>query len=407
MDRKAIPLFAGSFIILSIGLGLFPLLPLYAAEFGATPTAIGLFLALVYLANAAGYALPGWLPAGRPRRWVLALVYWSGVPALALLGHATAFWQVIGLTSLLWFSGGAALAHISVVIGLTAGKQSRGRSFGLNNMAYPLGALAGGATFGPLIATQGYGFLFTALAAVWVAVPVIGSSLPVPGAAARPSPRATPGQAAPRPSGSFATLLSLALLSATAIGASRLGMVLLMQALDYSPSQVSFTNLVSGLATVPAVLLMGAASDRVGRERVLALVYGLATAGAAGLAAASQPWHFWLAATALLVAFSANQALTRALAADRLRPEELARRLPRLLAVSSIAGIISYAATGFVVDHLGRNAIFFVSAGLAVAAAAQLARLSAAGRGGQRAHAGTPHFPEPAPAVARGSVEGS
>ena len=41
-------------------MGLLPLLPIYVAQFGALPTVAGLYLAVVYIANAIGSMLTGW-----------------------------------------------------------------------------------------------------------------------------------------------------------------------------------------------------------------------------------------------------------------------------------------------------------------------------------------------------------
>ena len=47
-------LFLSSVIVLFVGMGLFPVLPLYAAQLGASRTTIGLLFSLMYAANSAG-----------------------------------------------------------------------------------------------------------------------------------------------------------------------------------------------------------------------------------------------------------------------------------------------------------------------------------------------------------------
>src|SRR5512135_340585 len=49
-NTQLLYLFVSSFIILFVGMGLFPVLPVYAAEFGASRTVIGIYYALMYAA---------------------------------------------------------------------------------------------------------------------------------------------------------------------------------------------------------------------------------------------------------------------------------------------------------------------------------------------------------------------
>jgi predicted MFS family arabinose efflux permease len=58
-NKQLIYLFLCNFSILFIGFGLFPLLPLYAAEFGASASFIGFYLAVTYIAISVGSILAG------------------------------------------------------------------------------------------------------------------------------------------------------------------------------------------------------------------------------------------------------------------------------------------------------------------------------------------------------------
>src|SRR6266496_2868342 len=73
--RMFIMLFICHAVPLFICMGLFPLLPLYAARFGATRTDIGVFYEVVYIASTAGVLGTGWLAA----IWVIQ-------PVVGLLG---------------------------------------------------------------------------------------------------------------------------------------------------------------------------------------------------------------------------------------------------------------------------------------------------------------------------------
>jgi MFS family permease len=376
-NKPLLYLFLSSFIILFVGMGLFPVLPLYDAQFGATRTVIGVHFALMYVANTLGHMLTGWLADRLTPRGAFVGAGVLGIPVLVLLGQATGLWQVIVLTAAAWFLGGLGRALVNVFIGLHANGKSRAISFSLAFLAYPLGAAFGGGTIGQLVTWQGYPFMFAVLGAVWAVLPAIG----LLGLKGRPVSRL--GRTAPMAEPSehmglgriFTQLLAVSFLSATAINVSRLGLPLSMQALDFPPSAITGASVVSGLATAPVVLLIGALSDRLGRKRFLALVYVLAAGGALVLIAARELWHFWLAATAMLVALCANGALTSALAADMLSREALRRRLPWITTVGAFASVLSFAGAGYVMDAFGASTLYLVAAGLAGAAALQLSRL--------------------------------
>lgn len=366
-------LFTSSFIVLFVGMGLFPVLPLYATEFGASKTIVGIYFAVMYISNAAGSMMPAWLADRLTRKGLFIASSVMGIPALFLLSRADALWQVVLLTSVLWFSGGLVLALVSVFTGLYSEGRSRGKSFSLMSLPMPLGALIGGAVVGSLISRQGYAFMFTVLGVVWTVLPLIGLLV----LEDRQSPKSVSSEAQilPTPlrfSPSFYLLLGLTLVSTVAISAGRLGTSLSMQSLNFSPSAIASSATVSGLVTIPLTLLIGVLSDRMGRERFLIINYLLAAIGALTLVLAAQLWQFWLAATLLLVAISSSSAMASALVTDILQPSALTRGLSWLKGMSSIAGIISFAGTGFLLDNSGPQTLYLVALILPVIAAAVL-----------------------------------
>jgi hypothetical protein len=113
-------------------------------------------------------------------------------------------------------------------------------------------------------------------------------------------------------------------------------------------------------------------SDRLGRRRFLTLGYLLAAAGALLLILASQLWHFWLAATFVLIARSVSSSVGAALATDILAPEELGRGLARLNAANWITGVVAFGGAGYVIQTLGTPALYGMAAALALGAVVQL-----------------------------------
>jgi MFS family permease len=339
-------------IPLVVGMGLFPILPLYATEVGATTTQVGLLYAVTYAASVAGITLTGWLDGRVPRKALFVAGGSLGVPALALLGQATALWQVVILTAAIWFSGAVTISLVNVFTGLISEGGSRGASFSLMFMAYPLGAVVGGGAVSQLVASYGYPLMFTVLAGVWAALPSIGL-LGLHGIRGDGPARARPeGGSAPRLGQSFQRLLLAFLLSGVAINVSRLATLLAMEGLGFSASAAASTALVSGLIAAPLTLLIGALSDRLGHRRCLIGAYALAVGGAAMLLVATQLWHFWVVATLLFVAWCVNSSAASALAASTLPPEALGHGLPRLNAMDSVASILGFAGTGFLMDTL-------------------------------------------------------
>jgi MFS family permease len=374
-------LFLVNFVIFFVGMGLSPLLAVYATGFGATPTLVGLYMAFISMAISAGTLLTGRLVARMGHRVAFLGAGVLGIPALILMGHATALWQAVLLTGVVWFSGGVGTASVSVLTGLYADDKSRGKSFGLMFLALPLAGVFGGVIVGQLVTWQGYPLMFAVLAGVWSAWPLVGMIVlgDVPAAAAAGPGQASGGRSS-RPGAIFLLLLVVVFLSSASNSIGWLGMSLSMQALAFSPGAMASTSTVGGLVTIPVALLMGALSDRMGRRTIVAAAYLLASGGILSLGMASQLWQFWLATALLFLIRSANGSVAAALAADILAPEALNRGLPRLNAMTWLAGIAGSAGAGYLIDALGISALYVLAAGLGVLATAALALLPLAGR---------------------------
>lgn len=377
-DRQLLYLFVSSFTILFVGMGLFPVLPVYAAEFGASRAVIGLYYGLMYASNAAGAMLTHRLARYLSRKGLFITIGVLGIPALMLLGRATALREVIVLTAVVWFCGGVGLALVNIFTGLHASRANRGTSFSLMFLAFPLGAVFGGFAVGQLVRSANYLMMFVALGAVWAILPVVGAfglkdedALHAGG-----TPRATSAQPSDARLGSaFYRLLFGVLLSAVAINIGRLGMALSMQALNFSASDIASTATVSGLLATPLALLIGALSDRWGRKPFLLVGYIMAAGSVLTLAIATELWMFWLAATLTLVALCTNGALASALVADLVTSQAMQRGLPWIGAMNPIAGVLSFMSIGYALDAFGPAPVFVTAAGTALVAALLLSSL--------------------------------
>lgn len=369
-------LFLGSFVILLAGMGLFPILPLVAMQYGATRTEAGLFLTILYVAITVGSFTPGWLAGRVSRRTQFIAASLVGMAGLVLMGQVTTFWGLVGATAVAWFSGGVGLALISVFTALAAGEKRRGRSFGLMSLATPLGSLLGGFFVGALLTWRDYATLFQVFAVIWLALPLIGLfGLPRQDDGPRSAATGQARQARQPLGATFYTLGLISLLAAVAVNVGRFGTTVSMQALDFSADAVASTAAVSGLVTMPIVLSIGALSDRMGRKQFLALGYLLSAVAVAVLLTAVHLWHFWLAATLVLVSRSVSDSVSAALAADLLEPAAVARGLPLLNGLIRAGGIVSFAGAGWVMDGWGTWTLYGITAVFALVAALQLSLL--------------------------------
>ncbi|HZW04588.1 MAG TPA: MFS transporter, partial [Anaerolineaceae bacterium] len=135
--------------------------------------------------------------------------------------------------------------------------------------------------------------------------------------------------------------------------AGRLSTSLVMMDSNFSAAAISSATAVSGLAAIPAMLLFGFVSDRLGRAHSLALAYLLCASGALMLFLAAALWQFWVAASLIMIAFCANASMNSALVTDQLSPQNLSRGLSILSTSNSTGGIISFISAGIVIDRFG------------------------------------------------------
>jgi MFS family permease len=361
------PLFLSSFAILFVGFGLFPLLPVYAAGFGATPTVVGFYLAATYSSITLGTLLSGWLPGYISRKLVFICAGLLGAPALILMGHATALWQVILLTCVVWFTGGIGLSLISVFIGLRADDTSRGRWFSLVALTNPLGAVIGGSVVSWIVGYKGYSLMFTLLGFVYAIWPLVGLLKVQDQPIGRTDNRKSSQYTSRISSLGYRLLLLAVLCSALTISVVRMGLSLSMKASQFSPSAISGSNVIGGLVTIPVVLAIGGLSDRLGKRLFLALGYLLAVIGSLVLLKSTQIWHFWIVAAAVLTSRTISSAMAPALATDILPKETLQRYLPILNTMAWLSGVLGFAATGFVFDTLGPGELYLMAASLSMA----------------------------------------
>jgi len=375
-SKKLMFLFLSNLTVLSIGGGIFPILPLYAAEFGATPTMIGMNYSIMSVASVVGTFVTSKLVQHVSPRKLFIAGGFLGIGALMWLAVAAAFWHVVVATSVIWFCGAIVIPLVGVFTGMLADEESRGKSFTLMYLAYPLGALIGGVVVSQIVDWQGYAAMFVGLAAVWSVLPVIGAFALKDVSAPQAEEKKAEHSSSKAGFGlNFYLLLAAFLLSTVAGGAARMGTSFSMQALDFSAAQVASTATISGFVAIPFTFIIGSLADRFGHKRFLAISYLLVAAGAGTLMVSTQLWQFWLAATLLMIAFCVNFAVASAFTSAILSPEVRSRGLPWINALEAVANIASFAATGYLIDTANPNVVYVIASGLAAAAILQLTQI--------------------------------
>lgn len=391
-NRQLVYLFLCNFSILFVGFGLFPILPLHAAELGAGASFIGIYLGITYIAISIGSILAGQLSGRLPRRVLLIASGLAGIPALVLLGQAQDLWQVVALTALVWFAGGVGLAVLNVLAGLRTDSSRRGKAFGLLALASPLGALIGGLVVGRSLELGGYPLMFLVIAVIWSMFPILAITRlqDQPDCDAPPVSSSQASVSSGRPGWVFMLLLITVLLASMTVSVGRMGLSLEMKDHQYSASDVSTANAIGGLVTIPVTLLTGAFSDRLGRKRFLFVGYLVAMGSALLLLLARELWQFWLVSSLVLSSRSVVSAMSPAYTTDLVRRRFLGKALPLVGTMNWASGVAGFAGAGYILDTFGAAVLYGATAFTALLAAILLAYLPASLR---------PQVSQPAAAV--------
>ena len=303
---------------------------------------------------AVGTLASGWI-SERFQKHKLTIIVAAiiSIPAILLMGQAGNLAQLTVFTMLAWLAGGTTIAMINILTGLYADPAQRGRIFGTIGLALGTGQVLGGLSAGPVVERWGFSALFVFAALPWLlpllAAPFL-SDKRIEQTQARVSRPASLG-------GGFWLLILAALFcSILAMGGS-LARPLAMNDLGFDASAIASTAAVSGMIVLPLPFVIGWASDRFGRKRVLAVCYGAVGLGALMLITASSLWHFWLS-TILFTVNVTSLSAGSALVTDLVRPQSLSVALSRYAASVWIAGVIGFGATGFIMQQFGLQSTF-------------------------------------------------
>jgi len=356
-----------SLIPWTCGNGLLPLLPVYAARLGANSAVAGYYLAFAYIAIALGAISAGWVSDGLHRR-KLPLIIASSlmVPLVWLLGHVHTIWELTVFTAIIWLCGGLGLALISILAGLSAGENERGKIFGTLALTSGLGALIGGLGVGWLVDRWGYISMFNILAIFSAAWPLVALLLEEKDKK-QPQVINTHEEKSPGMGKSFYWLFTATLLFAIPGFFAALIRSLVMNKLGFSPLDINSTGAIGGLVAMPFPLLMGWISDRIGRKTFLYTAYLLGFASFVLLAFSTALWHF-LAAFALGGIAGGAYGVGNALVTDLVPRESIGKGLAVIASAEWIGAVVGFATAGYLLQNLGLALTFTIGGCVALAA---------------------------------------
>lgn len=354
MSRKQLlALFLCSLVPWTIGNGIAPLLPMQAADLGASQAVAGYCLSLSHLAMAAGTVTAGWLSDRFGRRKMPAMVAGLvSIPALYLMGQATTLWGLAVALAAWFFGAGLIIALLSIAAGLCAEGNQRGKVFGLLALAPELGALLGAPLGGPVADRFGYPAMYAVLSAVGMAMPLLGLLWEERAVTAVERRRIASAARRAGLGRSFHLLIVASLGAAVASFVFFLGRSFAMAEQGFSSAALSSAGAIGGVMALPFPLLVGWLSDRLGRKRFVALSFLSVTAGLVALYASTCLWHFWVASMLFTLSFISGP-VGSALVIDLVPQESLGRGLAVYSATTWLGGIAGCAITGCATQCFG------------------------------------------------------
>jgi MFS family permease len=346
------------------GVGIMTILPVYLKQLGAAPSFTGFFYALLFVALGSSAYLGGWISdrfQAHKRTSILASILitisFSGMLfAKTLPVFAIAMW-------LSWFLGGLHIFTVYTMVGLQAGGHERGRIFGVLAFAGNIGTIVSGFLYGWIVDRSGFSVLFIISIIIgfgWIIAASFYEKVTVPAAESVRPEKAPAVNRIFNLGMSFNALFFAVILGWIAIHSGKLGTSLSMSLLGYSTFDISRSNGIAALVTMPVPLVLGWLSDRVGRKRLLLMLNGAAVISLLILSSFQTLPGFWVASSLLSLCATIG-VLSQALTVDLVPQTSLGLGLSLLTIANHIGGIIGSFLLGNGFQYLGLMETFQIS----------------------------------------------
>jgi MFS family permease len=361
------------------GVGLATILPVYLTQLGADASFIGLFYSLLFLALGASGLLAGWMVDrfGNHRKLAIISTWLAVLTSIPIVYGRSLPVFAAGMIST-WFLAGFFLAILYILVGLMAHEKERGTAFGVLALASGIGTIISGFLYGQIADRFGFPVLFTLVLGIAVLWGIGSFFFPQPehrGQTAKKSvnqPAQPPDGKQPQPGGLLGLgvpfmLLFFASLSAwMLINGGKLAISMAMIHYEFNTSQISTSNAIGGLISLPVPLLLGWVSDRFGRKHLLLALNFLGLAALLVLTWQHSLAAFW-AASALFSLYSTIGVINQALTTDLIPRRSIGIGMSMIGATSSLSGILSSILVGLSVGWFGISGTFFAGMPFAVA----------------------------------------
>ncbi|MEN3002087.1 MAG: MFS transporter [Armatimonadota bacterium] len=348
---------------------IYPLLPLFLAQLGASVAFIGLIEGIAETTASLLKLVSGWL-ADRFGKYKQLTAFGYGLSVLTrpLLALATAPWQVLGLRFADRLGKGLRTAPRDALIAHATQPLHRGLAFGFHRGMDNLGA-----AIGPLLAS---GILLLAphdyRLVFWLAVVPALVSLVALAHGLRSVSEPTPASTVQPlrlqlPRGRFRWLL-LCILIFTLGNSSDAFLLLRAEQAGVSAALVPLLwaglNLLKSLLATPG----GALSDRWGRPRVLLMGWLIYALVYVGFGFASAAWHIWALFGLYALYFALTEGTERAMIAELVPPEQRGQAFGAFHFVVGVGMLPASLLFGLVWQAFGATAAFLMGASLALLA---------------------------------------
>jgi MFS family permease len=346
------------------GVGIMTIIPVYLKQLGAAPAFTGTFYSLVFVAMASSAYLGGWL-ADRFRAYKLTSIIASILTTFAFVGMLMAQTLPLFAISMLlcWFFGSLHVFTVYAMVGLQAGGHERGRIFGILAFSGNIGTIASGFLYGWIVDRAGFSVIFLisiGICLAWIVAALLYQDIKAPAQDGAKPVRAISGKRIFRLGMSFNALFFAVILGWIVIHSGKLGTTLSMSLLGFSTFDISRSNGIAALVSMPVPLVLGWLSDRIGRKSLLIFLSGVAILSLLILSNFQTLAGFWIASS-LLSLCAAMGVLSQALTVDLVPQASLGLGLSLLTIANHVGGIIGSFLLGNGFEFLGMMQTFQIN----------------------------------------------